>query len=109
MLGLALGQHVVIGTGARGAAVAGDHQFARGVELALDQEGRDERYAHALGRRLSEHRQQLQAHVAHAVRNFMDTLRTTGVEANGPAAFSAADRQGFANRLDRLLRSWGQE
>lgn len=38
------------------------------------------------------------------MRNFMDTLRSTGVETGGPAAFGAADRQAFANRLDRLLR-----
>ncbi len=38
------------------------------------------------------------------LRNFMDTLRGTGVDTGGPAAFSAADRQAFANRLDRLLR-----
>ena len=38
------------------------------------------------------------------LRNFMDTLRSTGVETGGPAAFNAGDRQAFANRLDRLLR-----
>ena len=38
------------------------------------------------------------------LRNFMDTLRSTGVETGGPAAFSAGDRQAFANRLDRLLK-----
>ncbi|MBN8443324.1 MAG: YaiI/YqxD family protein [Thauera sp.] len=38
------------------------------------------------------------------MRNFMDTLRSSGVETGGPAAFSAADRQAFANRLDRMLR-----
>lgn len=38
------------------------------------------------------------------LRNFMDTLRSTGVETGGPAAFSTADRQTFANRLDKLLR-----
>ncbi|MCC4115684.1 YaiI/YqxD family protein [Aromatoleum toluclasticum] len=38
------------------------------------------------------------------MRNFMDTLRSTGVETGGPPAFSAGDRQAFANRLDRLLR-----
>ncbi|THF61210.1 YaiI/YqxD family protein [Pseudothauera rhizosphaerae] len=42
-----------------------------------------------------------------AMRNFMDTLRSTGVETGGPAAFTAADRQAFANRLDRLLRQAG--
>ncbi|NMF99734.1 YaiI/YqxD family protein [Aromatoleum toluolicum] len=38
------------------------------------------------------------------LRNFMDTLRSTGVETGGPAAFNAGDRQAFANRLDRLLK-----
>ena len=37
------------------------------------------------------------------MRNFMDTLRSTGVETGGPAAFGSADRQAFANQLDRLL------
>ncbi|MGE5491881.1 MAG: YaiI/YqxD family protein, partial [Actinomycetota bacterium] len=37
------------------------------------------------------------------MRNFMDTLRSSGVETGGPPAFSQADRQAFANQLDRLL------
>ncbi|TCJ14982.1 YaiI/YqxD family protein [Parasulfuritortus cantonensis] len=37
------------------------------------------------------------------LRNFMEDLRGSGVETGGPAAFSAADRQTFANRLDALL------
>ncbi|MDP1654232.1 MAG: YaiI/YqxD family protein [Rhodocyclaceae bacterium] len=37
------------------------------------------------------------------LRNFMEGLRNSGVETGGPAAFSAADRQAFANRLDGLL------
>jgi uncharacterized protein YaiI (UPF0178 family) len=37
------------------------------------------------------------------MRNFMDTLRSSGVETGGPAAFSQADRQTFANQLDRFL------
>src|SRR5690606_25011018 len=37
------------------------------------------------------------------LRNFMDTLRTTGVDTGGPTAFGQADRQKFANQLDRLL------
>jgi uncharacterized protein YaiI (UPF0178 family) len=37
------------------------------------------------------------------MRNFMDGLRSSGVDTGGPAAFSAADRQAFANRLDGLL------
>lgn len=42
------------------------------------------------------------------MRNFMDSLRSGGVETGGPAAFSAADRQTFANRLDGLLRKLKQ-
>ncbi|BAL26586.1 YaiI/YqxD family protein [Azoarcus sp. KH32C] len=38
------------------------------------------------------------------MRNFMDTLRSSGVETGGPAAFSTADRQAFANRLDAVLQ-----
>lgn len=37
------------------------------------------------------------------LRNFMDGLRSSGVETGGPAALSFADRQAFANQLDRLL------
>jgi len=37
------------------------------------------------------------------MRNFMDTLRVSGIETGGPRAFSHADRQTFANQLDRLL------
>jgi uncharacterized protein YaiI (UPF0178 family) len=37
------------------------------------------------------------------MRNFMDGLRSGGVDTGGPAAFSAADRQAFGNRLDGLL------
>ncbi len=39
------------------------------------------------------------------MRNFMDTLRSSGVDTGGPAAFSANDKQNFANRLDRLLQT----
>ncbi len=37
------------------------------------------------------------------MRNFMDGLRSSGVETGGPAAFSKADRQAFANQLDTIL------
>lgn len=38
------------------------------------------------------------------MRDFMDSLRSSGMEVGGgPAAFSQADRQTFANQLDRLL------
>ena len=38
-----------------------------------------------------------------AVRNLMDDLRSAGVSTGGPAAFRLADRQRFANQLDRFL------
>lgn len=37
------------------------------------------------------------------MRDFMETLRASGVQTGGPAAFSQADRQEFANQLDRFL------
>ena len=37
------------------------------------------------------------------MRDFMDTLRASGVDTGGPPAMSQADRQAFANHLDRLL------
>ena len=37
------------------------------------------------------------------MRNFMETLRSTGVDTGGPAAISQADKQSFANQLDRWL------
>ena len=38
------------------------------------------------------------------MRNFMDTLRSSGVETGGPAAFSASDQREFARQLDRYLQ-----
>ena len=52
----------------------------RGVEYTAD----------SIGERLS-------------VRNFMDGLRSTGVETGGPAAYGAREKQAFANALDRAL------
>ncbi len=37
------------------------------------------------------------------IRDFMETLRASGVQSGGPAALSHADRQQFANQLDRIL------
>ena len=38
------------------------------------------------------------------MRDFMDTLRASGIHSGGPPALSKGDRQNFANHLDRLLR-----
>lgn len=37
------------------------------------------------------------------MRDFLDTMRASGVETGGPSAFSQRDKQTFANELDRLL------
>ena len=37
------------------------------------------------------------------MRAFMEELRSSGVDTGGPSAFSQADRQNFANALDRHL------
>ncbi len=37
------------------------------------------------------------------MRNFMDSLRSSGVETGGPPAFSQRDCQAFAKQLDRFL------
>lgn len=38
------------------------------------------------------------------MRDFMDTLRASGVRTGGPAALSQGDRKAFADNLDRWLR-----
>lgn len=75
--------------------VTADIPLAAGVigkgAFALDPRG--ETYtADNIGERLS-------------TRKFMDELRAGGVDTGGPAAFSNADRQAFAARLDKFLAS----
>jgi uncharacterized protein YaiI (UPF0178 family) len=80
-------------------AVAGDVAVTADIPLAallvpkgvvvLDPRG-DEYTAESIGERLS-------------VRNFMDKLRSTGVETGGHAAYGAREKQAFANALDRAL------
>jgi len=38
-----------------------------------------------------------------SMRNFMEELRSAGIETGGPSSFSQADRQAFGNQLDRFL------
>ena len=38
-----------------------------------------------------------------SMRNFMETLRSSGVEAGGPPALTNRHREAFANQLDRFL------
>ena len=38
-----------------------------------------------------------------SMRDFMETLRASGVDTGGPATLNQSDRQAFANQLDRFL------
>ena len=40
------------------------------------------------------------------MRDFMDTLRSSGINTGGPPAISQSDRQAFANNLDRFLAKY---
>ncbi len=37
------------------------------------------------------------------IRDFMDTMRASGVHTGGPPALNQTDRQNFANHLDRII------
>ena len=41
------------------------------------------------------------------MRNFMDTLRGSGIDTGGPAALNSRDIQAFANQLDKFLAQQG--
>jgi uncharacterized protein YaiI (UPF0178 family) len=62
--------------------------------VVIDPRG-DEYTEESIGERLS-------------VRNFMDGLRSTGVETGGHAAYGQKEKQAFANALDRALRRAGR-
>lgn len=80
-------------------AVAGDVAVTADIPLAallvpkgvtvLDPRG-VEHTSETIGERLS-------------VRNFMENLRSTGVQTGGPAGYGAKEKQAFANALDRAL------
>jgi hypothetical protein len=38
-----------------------------------------------------------------SMRDFLDTLRSSGIDTGGPKSFSEQDRREFANQLDKLL------
>lgn len=42
------------------------------------------------------------------MRDFLDTLRGSGIHTGGPAALSASDKMAFANQLDRWLAAPGR-
>jgi len=42
------------------------------------------------------------------MRDFMDTLRSSGIQGGGPPPLNQTDRRNFANELDRLLAQAGK-
>ncbi|MDA0149862.1 MULTISPECIES: YaiI/YqxD family protein [Vibrio] len=40
------------------------------------------------------------------IRDFMETMRSSGIQTGGPAPLSQSDRQQFANQLDKWLVQW---
>lgn len=40
------------------------------------------------------------------IRDFMETMRSSGIQSGGPTPMSQADRQQFANQLDKWLVQW---
>ena len=42
------------------------------------------------------------------MRDFMDTLRASGIDTGGPPALSQSDRKSFANHLDKLLSKYAR-
>lgn len=42
------------------------------------------------------------------IRDFMDTMRASGMQTGGPAALSQHDRQAFANHLDKIITKFLQ-
>ena len=42
------------------------------------------------------------------MRDFMETLRSTGVDTGGPPALNQSDRMAFANHLDKIL-TWHEK
>jgi len=43
-----------------------------------------------------------------SMRDFMETLRASGVDTGGPSALTQNDRQAFANHLDKLLNKYAR-
>lgn len=43
------------------------------------------------------------------MRDFMETLRASGIQTGGPPTLGKADRMAFANALDRLLAKFGPD
>jgi uncharacterized protein YaiI (UPF0178 family) len=43
------------------------------------------------------------------MRDFLETLRSSGIQSGGPAKLSQSDRQAFANKLDQYVNLWSKQ
>ena len=43
------------------------------------------------------------------IRDFMETLRSSGIDTGGPSAMSQSDRKSFASHLDKLLTRYARD
>lgn len=82
---------------------AGDLVITQDIPLAADVIGRG---GHALSPRGEVYSTETIGERL-AMRDFMDSLRSTGVDTGGPAALSQRDRQAFARQLDIWLARHG--
>ena len=78
---------------------AGDLVISNDIPLAADVLGKN---ALALNNRGEEYDKSSIKQIL-GMRDFMDTMRSSGEHTGGPKAFSQRDKQNFANALDRLL------
>ncbi|MDH3304565.1 MAG: YaiI/YqxD family protein [Gammaproteobacteria bacterium] len=85
---------------------AGDLVITSDIPLAAEVIAKD---AHALSPRGELHtKENIGAKLN--MRDFMDTMRSSGVEmGGGPDAYSQRDKQAFANNLDRFLTRYGND
>ena len=79
--------------------VAGDLVITNDIPLAADVLAKN---ALALNNRGEEYDKSSIKQIL-GMRDFMDTMRSSGEHTGGPKAFSQRDKQNFANALDRLL------
>jgi len=78
---------------------AGDLVITNDIPLAADVLSKN---ARALNKRGEEYDKSSIKQIL-GMRDFMETMRSSGEHTGGPKAFSQRDKQNFANALDRLL------
>ncbi|MGD8379454.1 MAG: YaiI/YqxD family protein [Gammaproteobacteria bacterium] len=83
---------------------AGDLVITSDIPLAAEVIGRGGQALSPRGERFT--KDTIKARLT--MRDFMDTLRASGVQTGGPPALSQSDRKAFADQLDRLLAQHGK-